>query len=133
MKSTDEIREDALKMDHARDHLANERTFLAWIRTSLAIIGLGFVIVKFSLFVKEVELVVSKEMPVRHNSYSLLMGIVLVAIGGIITVVAYLRFNETKKVMQTGRFEQSGWPMKILSVLLVIACVLLIVYLIETT
>ena len=32
------------------DHLANERTFLAWIRTSIAFIGFGFVIVKFAVF-----------------------------------------------------------------------------------
>jgi uncharacterized membrane protein YidH (DUF202 family) len=31
----------------ARDHLANERTFLAWIRTSLAILTLGLAIAKF--------------------------------------------------------------------------------------
>ncbi|WP_345229811.1 DUF202 domain-containing protein [Olivibacter ginsenosidimutans] len=35
------------------DHLANERTFLAWIRTSLTFMGLGFVVVKFSLFIKQ--------------------------------------------------------------------------------
>ncbi|WP_167516127.1 MULTISPECIES: YidH family protein [Mucilaginibacter] len=35
---------------NASDHLANERTFLAWIRTSIALMGFGFVVVKFSLF-----------------------------------------------------------------------------------
>ena len=34
----------------AGDHLANERTFLAWIRTSIGIMAFGFVVVKFSLF-----------------------------------------------------------------------------------
>jgi putative membrane protein len=33
------------------DHAANERTFLAWVRTSIAVIALGFVIEKFNLFV----------------------------------------------------------------------------------
>jgi putative membrane protein len=32
------------------DHSANERTFLAWIRTGIAVIALGFVIEKFNLF-----------------------------------------------------------------------------------
>ena len=32
------------------DHAANERTFLAWIRTGIAVIALGFVIEKFNLF-----------------------------------------------------------------------------------
>jgi putative membrane protein len=33
------------------DHSANERTYLAWVRTSIAVIALGFVIEKFNLFV----------------------------------------------------------------------------------
>ena len=39
------------------DHLANERTFLAWIRTSIAIMAFGFVVVKFALFVKQITLI----------------------------------------------------------------------------
>ena len=35
-----------------REHLANERTFLAWMRTSIGIMAFGFVVVKFALFVK---------------------------------------------------------------------------------
>jgi putative membrane protein len=122
-----------LRFEHARDHLANERTFLAWIRTSLAIIGLGFVIVKFSLFVKEIEMVMQKQIPFRHNTYSLVMGILLVTIGGLIIVVAYLRFKQTQNDMRLGRFEQSSWPLRLLTILLVLASVLLIYYLIATT
>jgi uncharacterized membrane protein YidH (DUF202 family) len=33
------------------DHAANERTFLAWVRTGIAVIAFGFVIEKFDLFV----------------------------------------------------------------------------------
>jgi putative membrane protein len=32
------------------DHAANERTFLAWLRTGIAVIAFGFVIEKFNLF-----------------------------------------------------------------------------------
>lgn len=39
------------------DHLANERTFLAWVRTSIALMGFGFVVVKFSLFIKQLSIV----------------------------------------------------------------------------
>ena len=37
----------------ATAYLANERTFLAWIRTSIAIISLGFVVAKFSLWLRK--------------------------------------------------------------------------------
>ena len=33
------------------DHAANERTFLAWLRTGMAVVAFGFVIEKFNLFV----------------------------------------------------------------------------------
>ncbi len=36
-----------------RDHLANERTFLAWVRTSLGLIGLGFVFARMGLFLRQ--------------------------------------------------------------------------------
>ena len=39
----------------AADHLANERTFLAWIRTSLAVIGLGFAVAKFGTWLRELS------------------------------------------------------------------------------
>ncbi|HEX8200417.1 MAG TPA: DUF202 domain-containing protein [Isosphaeraceae bacterium] len=36
-----------------RDHLANERTFLAWVRTALGLIGLGFVLARMGLFLRQ--------------------------------------------------------------------------------
>ena len=46
-----------------RVHLANERTFLAWIRTSIAMMAFGFVVEKFALFVKEAEYFLMKAVP----------------------------------------------------------------------
>lgn len=38
-----------------RDYLAAERTFLAWIRTGLALMGFGFVVARFGIFLQELE------------------------------------------------------------------------------
>src|SRR5690349_11464639 len=38
------------------DHLANERTFLAWIRTALGLIGLGFVLARMGLFLRNLAM-----------------------------------------------------------------------------
>lgn len=47
----------------ATDALANERTFLAYVRTALGFIGLGFVIARFSLFLREAAIVAHVSVP----------------------------------------------------------------------
>ena len=67
------------------DHLANERTFLAWIRTGIAIMGFGFVVVKFALFIKQIPLVVTtKQTYLPGSGHSNEIGIVLVVLGAFI-------------------------------------------------
>lgn len=52
-------------------HLANERTILTWIRTSIALMGFGFVVVKFSLFIRQLTVAPGRklffpEKAIRH-------------------------------------------------------------------
>lgn len=68
------------KTNNTSDHLANERSFLAWIRTSIGIMAFGFVVVKFSLFVKQISLILGKENIIHSKGYSGIVGIVLVAV-----------------------------------------------------
>ncbi len=44
--------------DRSQQYLANERTFLAWIRTCISLIGLGFIIAKFNFFIDEFRLII---------------------------------------------------------------------------
>lgn len=55
------------------DHLANESTFLALIRTSIGIMAFGFVVVKFSFFVKQISLLLGKETILQQKGYSAVM------------------------------------------------------------
>ena len=49
------------KVRNRRVHMANERTFLAWIRTSIGIMAFGFVVEKFALFLKQISYLMGKE------------------------------------------------------------------------
>ena len=79
------------------DHLANERICLAWVRTSIGIIAFGFVVVKFSLFVKQLTLLLGKENMVQSKGYSGIIGIVLVIAGASTAVLSYVPYKRTEK------------------------------------
>ncbi len=70
---------------HVTDHLANERTFLAWIRTAIAVMTLGVAINRFALFLIEMHQVVPEA---RHlaNRHVEKLGIGLVLLGIVLLV-----------------------------------------------
>ena len=72
-----------------RIHLAGERTFLAWVRTGLAMMGFGFVVARLGLFLRELAYV--KAAPHSGTSVSLWIGTVLVLLGALMTAGAGLR------------------------------------------
>jgi putative membrane protein len=74
----------------AAEYLANERTFLAWIRTAIAVLSLGFALAKFSVWMHDL----TKELgrPVRGEGASVPMGESLMALGGVLAVLAAWRF-----------------------------------------
>jgi putative membrane protein len=94
----------------ASDHLANERTFLAWIRTSIAMMGFGFVVVKFSLFVKQFSMVMAGHQVIASTGFSGVVGICLVGVGAGAALVGYWRYKRTEKQLLDQAFVQrSGW------------------------
>jgi putative membrane protein len=51
LKPAEALRPEGATMIAAyREHAANERTYLAWVRTGIAVVAFGFVIKKFNLF-----------------------------------------------------------------------------------
>ncbi|MBK5207067.1 MAG: DUF202 domain-containing protein [Polaromonas sp.] len=65
----------------ATEYLANERTFLAWIRTSIAIISLGFVVAKFSLWLRELATQLAPQMQTSQVGASMPIGVTMMALG----------------------------------------------------
>jgi putative membrane protein len=83
------------QIDRQREHQANERTFLAWMRTSIALIGFGFAIARFSLFIHQLHSTLTQQQPQIHpifNSENL--GVCLVIFGIIIIALAAWHYNQ---------------------------------------
>ena len=118
---------------NTNDHLANERTFLAWIRTSIGIMAFGFVVVKFSLFVKQVSMLLGKDNMLQNRGYSAIVGIVLVAVGTATSILSYTRYRQTEKQLMEGRYHHSSLLITVLTAFIIIISVSLIAYLIQST
>lgn len=117
------------KKPSAADHLANERTFLAWVRTSIAVMGFGFVVVKFSLFVRQLALAVDKGIVIPGKSYSPVIGISLIIIGAIISLLAFIRYKNIEKQLNRGTYFPSFTLSLLTTIAILIISVLLIGYL----
>ena len=78
-------------MAELRDYLAEERTFLAWIRTGISLMGFGFVVARFGIFgdLPHIPL----QLPAgRPHELSLWFGAALIAIGAIVNLFSARRF-----------------------------------------
>ena len=120
------------KIGDPRVHMANERTFLAWIRTSIAIMAFGFVVEKFSLFVKQLGYYLGDKTAPPPPGYSAKIGILLVVLGVLMGVLAFIRYKNVEKQIDDDTYR----PSPILSVLLFLSVlsvgVFLILYLVHT-
>ena len=68
------------KSQHISDHLANERTALAWIRTAIAVMTLGVAINRFSLFLLEFHQVVPGGRAMNRHAETVGIGLVVLGI-----------------------------------------------------
>ncbi|QIR40084.1 DUF202 domain-containing protein [Tolypothrix sp. PCC 7910] len=94
------------KIDRQREHQANERTFLAWLRTSIALIGFGFAIARFGLFLNQLDVAITQRKPDLHplfNSESL--GIVLVIFGIVTIALAAWQYNRVFWQIERGNYQ----------------------------
>ncbi|MGI8554330.1 MAG: YidH family protein [Dehalococcoidia bacterium] len=95
------------KGGNARDHLANERTLLAWVRTAISIMALGFVVAKFGIYLK--ALASGKHTTEATSSRSGLLGIMLVAVGAATIVLALVRYLRTRRLIIQDSYQASDW------------------------
>jgi putative membrane protein len=93
------------KIDRQREHQANERTFLAWLRTSIALIGFGFVIARFGIFLHQLNIAITQqEPPVSPLSNSENLGVTLVIFGISTIALAAWRYNQVFWQIEGGNY-----------------------------
>jgi len=83
------------------DYLAAERTLLAWIRTGLALMGFGFVLARFALFLQQVHFLQSN-LPQERSDFSLWSGTALIVVGVIVNLFAGWHHLRTIRALDSG-------------------------------
>lgn len=123
-----------------KDHLANERTYLAWIRTALGIMAFGFVVEKFSFFIQQIALFLKKSgvpeagptTPTALQGYSSLFGISLVAVGALLCLFSFFKFKKTERQIDKDNYQSSLLLDTLLMVFVFFIGVFLLIYLIKS-
>ena len=116
------------------DRAANERTFLAWIRTGVAIIAFGFLIDRFDIFV--LSMAAAMDIKPEHHAqlermsqaFGLSTGVWFILVGVFFIVAATIRFIRTRQLLLDEQIHKTGFVMEfvlsvILAVLIVIASI----------
>ncbi|MDQ2834792.1 MAG: DUF202 domain-containing protein [Acidobacteriota bacterium] len=105
-----------------RVYFAAERTFLAWIRTGLGLMGVGFAVSRFGLFLRQFS--ASQAHPPPHSSgLSQWSGISLVALGVIINLAAVLRHFQLVHELASGTWKPGRVSRDAVTLSLVLAAV----------
>lgn len=111
-----------------RDHLANERTLLSWVRLSIAITALGFVVARFGLFIEQLFAV--QGLRATRTGESLPVGVLLVLAGPLFAFLAFLRFLTVEDEIDRGEPRRHHRLLYVLVALTALGSVGLAIYLI---
>lgn len=116
--------------NRARDHLANERTFLAWVRTGAAIVVFGFAIGRFSIAMR--QLTALEGHPIRTAGLSVWMGASSIVAGVLLVIAGLVRYRKTRTQLDNDTFEPAGFVVDLVTILTVVFGLVLAGYLIYT-
>jgi putative membrane protein len=84
------------------DHAANERTFLAWVRTAIAVMAFGFLIERFDLFIKYAVPQAAQQLIAPHGQvFANAAGLAFIVLGVVMIALAGFRFVKTAKDIES--------------------------------
>ena len=110
------------------DHAANERTYLAWVRTAIAVMAFGFLVEKFDLFLEIGARSLGGQPPSRGNAaVGDAAGLLLIVLGGAMMGVATVRFQRVGRdidAAETRPARGTGMDIALVALLLALGAVL---------
>jgi inner membrane protein YidH len=108
------------------DHAANERTFLAWVRTAIAVMAFGFIVEKFDLFLEiAAPSLAGRMLSVPGQEFGNIAGLALIVLGTAMVAIAAIRLLTTAKAIdseQLGRGPGSRIDVTLAALLVLLGC-----------
>lgn len=112
---------DRNQLKYAQQHLANERTFLAWVRTVIAIVGVGFL-------TTSLHFTVGVYRDARIDLISILLGMFTCFLGLVMTILATKSYLQKKKQINEETFKPSGAQVILIMIFMIIMLFMIILY-----
>ena len=119
------------KPQRATDHLSNERTFLAWVRTSISVIVFGFVVTKFGITLR--QFFRFENLDQHESGTSLALGVSFMVVGILMAVLSIWRYQSTRMQIEQDAFRPANKTIYVVGGVTALLGVFLIYYLLTTT
>lgn len=115
------------------DYAANERTYLAWVRTAIAVLAFGFLVERFDLFLAYLGHSTGIATGAHRSHAAQMVGLALMALALLIIVASTVRFLHHRKTIACDETKDYGTALgdALLAVLLICFCIFLVVYVIQ--
>ncbi len=97
-----------------REHLANERTFLAWIRTGLSMIVFGFALGRFGVALHQFMEMEGRTQ--KTTGMSVWFGLISIVAGVGMVLIGLVRYRVTKTQLATGTFKPAGFVIDLIAI-----------------
>ncbi len=114
--------------DRASDHLANERTFLAWVRTGVSIVVFGFAIGRFAIAIRQLMQIQGRTS--TTGGISVWFGTAAIIGGVVLTLAGLVRYRRTRAQLESGNFKPAGFVVDLVGIVTALFGLALAAYLV---